>query len=255
MRATLTFEKATLGYRGEKVIEDLDLSFAPGQWTSLIGPNGAGKTTIIQSAAGLLPPLNGRIRLSGRDISEFSPRQRARHIALVRQGQEVLYPFSCLEMVIFGRYPHKSSYQKDLEVALQALATTNVLHLASRPITAVSGGERQRVFVARALAQEAEIILLDEPAAHLDPSQTQALFTHLRRIREEGKTIVCALHDLNAASVYSDQVVLLKRGKIIAQGPPEEVLNAKTLKLTFEIDFKVLCLPGSKRPLIIPLPS
>ncbi len=251
MKARLEFEDVNLGYRKKCVLRGISFSVYPGQWVSLVGANGAGKTTLLMAAAGLLEPQSGRIRLKETDIKNYSPRQRARHLALVRQAPEALYPFSCQEIVLFGRYPHGRS-ERDEDIVRRAMATTDVLHLASQPITAVSGGERQRVFLARALAQEAEIILLDEPAAHLDPAQAQGLFRHLKRLTEEGRSVLCALHDLNAVATFSSRVILLGEGRIIAQGPPLKTLTPENLRRVFGAEFSLYPLPEEGRALIVP---
>ena len=247
----LEAKEARFGWRGRTVVR-ASLSLKAGGWVSIIGPNGAGKSTLLHGLAGLIPLMAGRVTLLGEDLSKLKPRRRAQLVSLMRQIQSPVYPFTVYEIVLQGRYPHGKAPQ-DEEKALQALARVRAEHLAERPFSALSGGERQKVWLARLIAQETPILLLDEPAAHLDPAVKHEIYQVLKGLCREGRAVLCVLHDLSYASLLSDELILLKEGRVFAQGAPEEVLTPETLEALYGAPFTVLPHPETGKPL--PLPS
>ncbi len=243
--------EVTLGY-GKKEVVRFSLELRRGEWISLIGPNGAGKSTILYGLAGLMPLKSGEIWLANESFTRLSPRRRARKIALMRQIPATSYPFTAYEIVLQGRYPHGFS-QEDEKLAWEALERVGGLHLAASPFSSLSGGERQKVWLARAIAQQTPILLLDEPASHLDPAVSHEIYQLLKELCAEGKALLCVLHDLAYASLMSDRILLLKEGRVLAEGPPQEVLNPDLLEKLYGIPFSVVKHPDTGKPL--PFPS
>ncbi len=207
----------------------VSLQFEARSMTAIIGANGSGKSTLIRLLAGLLKPDAGEIRLEGKPLRQWEPRARARRIAYVPQSMMLSFPFPALDVVLSGRTPHVGSFRLEGEAdrakAREALETVGAAHLADRYVTALSGGERQMVMLARALAQEPELLLLDEPSASLDLKHRAALIRTLARLRAaNGLSVVMVTHDLPLTSAVFDRIVALRCGEIAAQGTPAEVL-------------------------------
>lgn len=225
----LAGESLRFGYGQQRVIHDVSLSVAAGEAVGIIGPNGSGKSTLLRLLSGALTPSAGRVAVQGRPLTEYTRTDLARRIAVVPQETVIELPFSVTEVVLMGRAPHLGSFAfesaQDLSTAHAAMARTGVLDLAERLILELSGGERQRVILARALAQAAPILLLDEPAAFLDIRHEVEIYDLLRDLQREGTTVVTVLHDLNLAALYCDRVLLLDRGRIVAAGPPADVIT------------------------------
>lgn len=231
----------------EWVLERLSFSIREGEFLGIIGPNGSGKTSLLNLLARLTDPQAGAIRLFGDPLAPLKQDAVARTVALVPQETSPTFPFSVMEMVLMGRYPHHRANhtlaalagtgwesQEDVEIAWSAMQDTNVAHLAQRSIDALSGGERQRVLIARALAQEPRVMLLDEPTAHLDLHHQVEMCRLLRQLHDDrGMTVVLVSHDLNLASQYCDQLLLLDHGSMAALGPPHEVLRAELLRSVY----------------------
>ncbi len=220
-------------YRAVPAIDAVSLAVARGEYVGIIGPNGSGKSTLLKLMSGYLSPRAGEVLLNGRPLPAYSRAALGREIAVVRQAEAVTFPFSVMELVLFGRSPYLSGFgfegDRDLEAARRALARTETSALARRPVTELSGGERQRVMLARALAQEPRILLLDEPAAFLDIRHAVEMYDLLGDLRGEGMTIVIVLHDLNIAALYCDRLLLLSGGRVARLGTPAEVLTYATL--------------------------
>lgn len=237
------------GYPDRKVLHGLHLTVGAGEFVGVLGPNGSGKTTLILALSGVLPVTAGRILLDGRPLAQIPHRERARRIAVVPQDVHVPYPFSCWDVVAMGRYPHQSrgGHETPVDEAAvrQAMERTDTLDLAERPITGVSGGERQRVFVAKALAQDTPVLLLDEAVSALDVHRKLQIFAVLKTLQEkEGRTIVAVLHDINTAAVFCRRLVFLKNGRIVADGPTAEVLRPDILEAVYETPASVYPVPG-----------
>jgi iron complex transport system ATP-binding protein len=215
----------------------LDLEVAPGELVGLLGPNGAGKSTLVRLLSGVLGPYRGSIRLAGAELAALSRREIARRVAVVPQETRSELPFSALEVVLLGRHPHLSglAFESDADLALAraALARLDAEHLAARALDELSAGERQRIVLARALAQETPLLLLDEPAAALDLAHQVRLFDLLRELGAEGRGVLAVLHDLNLAAEYCDRVVLLAGGRIAAAGETAATLTYPNLTRLF----------------------
>ena len=241
------------GYRGTPVFRDVSFAIGPGELVGLCGPNGAGKSTLLRLLLGLHTPSAGRVTLAGTPLGELSRRQVARHAALLPQDAPADVPLSVREAVSLGRMPHLGRLQPetaaDLEAVARALAATDMTALAERPITQLSGGERHRAHLARALAQEAPLLLLDEPIAGLDIAHQLAAMDLLRATAGAGRAVLGALHDLALAARRCDRILLLAGGALVADAPPAQVLTAQTLARVFGVRADVR-LDASGRPLL-----
>ncbi len=227
------------GYGAADVLQHVDLRIPEGEVAGVLGPNGSGKTTLLHVLAGILGPKEGQVLIAGRDIKDTSVRWRARQAASVAQNATVTFPFRCLSVVLMGRYSYLSKWggytADDFEVAMEAMESTGTLPLADRFISEVSGGEAQRVVIARALAQSPSILLLDEATSNLDVAGKIQVFDLLaHKNREEGTTIVCAMHDLNLASLYCDRLIFIKDGGIALDGPTHELFTSRNLSEIYE---------------------
>ena len=224
-------------------LRDLSLAVERGRFLGVIGPNGAGKSTFVRLALGLLTPSRGRVTLDGVDVTRIPRPEFARRVSAVTQEESLEFPFTALEVVLMGRIAHLGPLgferEADLVAARQAMAETGVLSLASRPLHALSGGERKRVLLARALAQAPEILILDEPANALDIHHQIAIFDLLRRRHAAGVTVVVVVHDLNLAAAYCEQLLLLTPGAPPLLGSVEEVLTYRRVRAAFGVDVYV----------------
>ena len=225
-------------FDGRTVLDALDFEVRTGVFFIIIGPNGSGKTTLLKLLAGLLPLKEGRVRLLSKSLAEYTAAGLARHIAYVPQSVPVEFPFTVTQVVLMGRSPHLGMLgfegEEDLRLAHEAMAITDVAHLAERRIDQLSGGERQRVFIARAICQQPQILLLDEPTAALDLSHQVRLMDLMERLKTEQRvTVVMVSHDLNTAAMYADQILLLSRGRIARSGSPDKVIDYDLLEQVY----------------------
>jgi iron complex transport system ATP-binding protein len=246
------------GYGKLEVVHGISLEVAAGEMLAIVGPNGAGKSTLLKVLAGTLRPSSGNVELMGRPLPSYQRRELARTIASVAQESAVAFSFTVLEVVLMGRAPHLGRLRfettPDLDAAHTALKQMGLLGLARRDIHELSGGERKRVFLARALAQEPRVLLLDEPTAFLDLKHIAEVFTLFRALRAERRAaIVVTLHDLNAAALYADRVLLLKDGEAVACGRPEEVFTVERLRKVYDIDVFVGRNPLTGSLMILPV--
>jgi iron complex transport system ATP-binding protein len=223
---------------GKTILRELDFEVGPGEWIGLLGPNGAGKTTLLKALAGLLP-CSGSLSLDGIGISDWKPRDLARRIAFVRQSHSLSFDFRVEELVLLGRSPHKSLLSlyetSDRERVIEALEMVDLSGFSDRVVLSLSGGELQRVFLAQALVQEADILLLDEPTTHLDVHHEFEFLQRIRRLVDSGRTIIGAFHNLEMASRFCDRLIVLKRGKIEADGRPGDVLSGELIAGVFQM--------------------
>jgi iron complex transport system ATP-binding protein len=230
-------------YGREPVLTDVSLTLQAGEMLGVIGPNGSGKSTLLRLLSGVLQADAGEVRVQGRPLGTYSRRALGQTIAVVPQDTLIEFPFSVTEVVLMGRSPHLGGFafegDRDLEVAKSAMQCTGVLALADRSIHELSGGERQRVILARALAQEAPILLLDEPGAFLDIRHAVEIYDLLHDLQQEGKSIITVLHDLNLAALYCDRVALLNAGRLYRLGTPAEVITYAALTEVYETEVYV----------------
>ncbi|MDD4767161.1 MAG: heme ABC transporter ATP-binding protein [Desulfotomaculaceae bacterium] len=243
-------------YGTVKVLNGLTFSVSSGSFTGIIGPNGSGKSTLLKSLSRVLKPVKGTVLLDEKDLYRMDTQEVAKKMAVVPQETAVNFSFTVKDIVIMGRSPHLGRFQsegeKDFAAARQAMVMTDTLHLADRQITAVSGGERQRVIIAKALTQEPEIILLDEPTSHLDINHQVEILSLLQQLnRENNLTIISVFHDLNQAAQYCDSIILMEKGAVFTVGKPAEVLTAGNIKEVYGANVLVRKHPATGRPSII----
>lgn len=243
------------GYFDKTVIKGVNFSVNKGDFIGVIGPNGAGKSTLIKTLSRTLKPFKGTIIHEEKDIYKISLNESARSIAVVPQDTLIAFEFTVWDIVMMGRLPHikrfKRETERDLKVVEKCLELTNTKELAGRLINELSAGERQRVIIAKALAQEPRLLILDEPTSHLDISHQIEIFDLLRGLSEnENLTVIAVLHDLNLASEYCNRLILMNEGKIFAQGKPDEVLRYKTIEEVYKTVVVVGASPVSKKPYI-----
>ncbi len=226
-----------------EVLHGIDLEAEPGQTLAIIGPNGAGKSTLLRTAAGILQPTRGTIRLGGKGLQEFKTRERAQQIGLVPQEHRIRYPFTVEEIVRMGRYAHRGplagARRDDHERVEAALEKTRIEHLRRRDASTLSGGERQRMMIARVLAQDPAVVLFDEPTASLDLAQAHHVQRLIHDLAEQGKTVVVVLHDLEQASRIAKQAVLLDHGQVIAHGDVQQVIAAEPIRQAYGVDVDI----------------
>ena len=253
MRIEVRGLHAQLG--GREVLRGVDLVAEPGELTAIVGPNGAGKSTLLRAIVGLVPPTSGTVGLEGRDAALWGRPDLARALGYLPQERSVHWPLQVRVVVGLGRLPHRSfgagESDRDRAAIAAALAAADVSHLANRSILELSGGERARVLLARALAQEPRALLADEPAAGLDPGHQLALFEHLSAIAATGRTVIVALHDLSLAARFCHNVVLVHEGRAFASGAPAEVLSKKHLAAVYGITAHYHTVDGV--PVVLPL--
>jgi iron complex transport system ATP-binding protein len=224
---------------GRPVVERAGLVLERGELVVLVGPNGAGKTTLMRALAGLLP-AEGRIEVAGRPLQEHAPRARARLLAYLPQGHVFHWPMPARAVVALGRHPHADPFTPlspaDQAAVSRALAATGAEALAARPVATLSGGERARIALARALATEAPVLLADEPTASLDPRHQLIVLDLLRRAAHRGGAVLAIIHDLTLAARFADRVVVMEGGRLVAQGPPAEALSRERIAAVFRVD-------------------
>jgi len=223
---------------GAPVVRDLSLNVKAGEFVGLIGPNGAGKSTLLRAIAGLVP-IGGTVSVAGDRLEGLKAAERALRLAYVPQEHEIAWPVPVETLVALGRTPHRSNFallsSSDRQVVADAMARMDVARFAKRPATALSGGEKARVLIARALAQDTPLILADEPAAGLDPAYQIALMRVFRDLAGEGRGVIASMHDLGLSARWCTRLVLLNGGKIVADGSPEEVLTPETLHAIYGV--------------------
>lgn len=244
-------------YGSLPAVRRVNFGIERGAFVGVLGPNGSGKSTLLSLLAGLLEPAQGRVYLEGKDLLRLPRKARAKKIAMVFQNFPDQLELPCHEIVMMGRFPHWRKWQKeslrDYQVVNRAMQQTATLHLAEQPFAQLSGGEKQRVMIARALAQEPELLLLDEPTSHLDILYQLEIMSILTQLREQGITILCVLHDPNLAAQFCNQALFMKEGKIFAFGKIEEVMKSSVLSELFGVKFLEETHPYTLRPFFIPL--
>jgi iron complex transport system ATP-binding protein len=237
-------EGLEFSYGQLKVLNGLDLSLAKGHFHGIVGPNGCGKTTLLNLLAGVQEPGAGKVFLEGSPISGLKRSELSRKAALMPQEFSVNFPYTVHEVVLMGRHPYiprfSSPNADDLQAVEWALQAMDMNGLAQKPVTELSGGEKQRAALARALAQDTPILLLDEPTSNLDVKHTRSVLTLMERlVKEKGRTVVAIMHDLNLAAAFCDQVVFMQKGRVVTQGPSSSVMNSGNIECVFGVKTKV----------------
>jgi iron complex transport system ATP-binding protein len=244
MKNIMKIENLSIAYGDKEILKNVSFSVSEGEFLGIIGPNGSGKSTLIKAITDLVDVKGGKITINGRDNREISKRDRARLIAVVPQEFSIDFEFNAFDIVMMGRNPHmygkKRAGENDLDIVKEAMIMTNTWQLKDRLFNELSGGEKQRVIIARAIAQQTRIILLDEPTAHLDIHHQLEILEMARMLKDKRNlTIIAVLHDINMAARFSDRLILLNDGKVIADDTPEEVIDEKYLSKVYKMEMIV----------------
>lgn len=257
MSEYLAAKELSFYYGSLPAVRRVSFEVERGDFVGVLGPNGSGKSTLLSLLAGLLEPAQGKVYLEGKDLLKLSRKARARKIGMVFQSFPEELDLPCQEVVMMGRFPHWRRWQKetpkDYQAVRRAMQQTTTLHLAEQPFTQLSGGEKQRVMIARALAQEPELLLLDEPTSHLDILYQLEIMAILTQLREQSITILCVLHDPNLAAQFCNKALFMKEGKIFAFGKIEEVMQSSILGELFGVELLEETHPYTLRPFFMPL--
>ncbi len=257
-KGIIRVEGISWSYDGVRGISDVSVEIRRGEILGIIGPNGSGKTTLLRCLAGLLKP-HGAIYIDGRNLSRINARELARILSYIPSEYEGQPSLTVYEVVSAGRTPHMRGVWwesgEDEAIIWESMSVMGVDEMAERRVGELSSGEKQKVRLARALAQQPKIILVDEPTSHLDPRNQIEIMKVLRLMTLKGASVIAVLHDLNLASLYSDRILVLKDGRVVACGKPSEILDEKLLREVFEIDVRILFDSRLGRPFIIPLPG
>lgn len=237
----------TVGYAQKEVVNAMDLQVCRGELLGIVGPNGAGKSTLVKTLCGQLPPLAGKLSLFGKSLTSFSKKELACRVAYLQQNMTIPFDYSVYELVMTGRYPYLSWWQRerqaDKRVAEASLAYTGVEDLAQRSVNQLSGGQRQRVLLARTLAQQTPLLLLDEPATGLDLVYQEELFHFCQQLCRAGKTVILVVHELSLAARFCSRLLLIGKGKLLADGDPQTVLTEANLTNVFDTPVTVCTNP------------
>lgn len=253
--SALKVKDISFRYGMDDVLKTISLNIGTGQLVSILGPNGSGKTTLLKNMCNILEPHEGEIDILDQSIEKYSYKELAKKVAVVHQSAEHDFEFSVEDVVLMGRYPYMKHFQNeganDYKIADEAMRKTSTEHLRHKSIKAISGGERQRVMIARALTQETDILMLDEPISHLDIKYQIEILKLCKKLNMEKQlTIVTTLHDINLASRFSDYIVLMKDGAIITYGKPEDVITIENITKVYELDVELIL--SHSYPMIIP---
>ncbi len=257
---SLQVQRAYFSYLDGLVLHNINLSIQAGEIVGLLGPNGSGKTTLIKLASGVLKPNQGELKLDGSSLSQLSRKSIARSVAVVPQQFNIPFAFTTTEVVMLGRTPFFRAFAEESEIDKQfvsnALELVGIGELKERRFDELSGGERQKVILAMALAQQPKLLLLDEPTVHLDITHQVEILELVRRLNiERGLTVIAAMHDLNLASLYFDRLILLKEGRVSADGTPAQVLTEDGIREVFSASVKVEPHPVTGVPHIVIMPK
>ncbi|MBU5269120.1 ABC transporter ATP-binding protein [Clostridium cochlearium] len=243
-------------YNEKHILKNINISFERNKFYSILGPNGSGKTTLLKNILKALPTTDKTIYIDAFDINNYKNKDLAKKMSSVPQNTNLEFDFTSFDVVLMGRSPHLKRFErennKDYEIVREAMEITNTWHLKDKYINQLSGGERQKVIIARALAQESSIILLDEPISNLDIQNQIEIMDTLKFLNRD-VTIISVLHDLNLAAQYSDYILLLKNGEIFFKGTPEKVLSVNNLKYVYDVNTYIIKNPVTGKPHIIPI--
>ncbi|WP_122605533.1 MULTISPECIES: Fe(3+) dicitrate ABC transporter ATP-binding protein FecE [Pseudomonas] len=251
----LQAQQLDIGYGATRIVQDLSFNPPPGKVTALIGPNGCGKSTLLKAFARILTPQAGSLSLDGKAYRDLSARDLARKVAFLPQVLPIPEGVSVRQLVAYGRSPHNSLWGRlsgaDQHSVEQALQRMELETLADRPLSDLSGGQRQRAWLAMILAQDAAIVLLDEPTTYLDISHQVELLDLMRALSAEGKTVITVLHDINQACRYADHLAVMQAGRLVASGTPGDVLNAELVCRVFDVQVQIMREPVAGTPMCI----
>lgn len=257
MNSVIQAKKLVFAYQEQTVLNELNMDVPRGAFTAIVGPNGCGKSTFVKQLIKSLKPQSGEIHLLGKPLASYSHKALGKLIAYVPQATQIGFDFTVEEVVMMGRYPHLKRFQseqpKDREIAVEAMKATGVWTLKDKPANALSGGEQQRVIVARALAQEPQILILDEPISHLDlPHQVELMALIRKMAQEKGITVLAIIHDLNLALDYSDYVIMMQKGQVLYSGVPAEIISEHTIRAIYGLEVCMIQNPVTGNPHVIP---
>lgn len=253
----LSAESIEVGYGAAPVVKGVDLALPPGRMTVIVGPNACGKSTLLRALARLRPASSGVAILDGTPVQRFGAKDFARRLALLPQAVPVPEGIAVADLVARGRFPHQGMLRQwsdaDEIAVRRAMAATATSGLADRPVDDLSGGQRQRVLLAMVLAQDTDLLLLDEPTTYLDVTHQIEVLELCAQLRREGRTVVAVLHDLQMAARYADHLVAMREGRLVAQGSPAEVVTPAFIEATFGLRARVIEDPETGGPLVVPL--
>ncbi|MEL5864304.1 ABC transporter ATP-binding protein [Clostridium cochlearium] len=254
--APIVLNNLNFAYNEKHILKNINISFERNKFYSILGPNGSGKTTLLKNILKALPTTDKTIYIDAFDINNYKNKDLAKKMSSVPQNTNLEFDFTSFDVVLMGRSPHLKRFEretnKDYEIVREAMEITNTWHLKDKYINQLSGGERQKVIIARALAQESSIILLDEPISNLDIQNQIEIMDTLKFLNRD-VTIISVLHDLNLAAQYSDYILLLKNGEIFFKGTPEKVLSVNNLKYVYDVNTYIIKNPVTGKPHIIPI--
>lgn len=252
----IVLNNLNFAYNEKHILKNINISFKKNKFYSILGPNGSGKTTLLKNILKALPTTDKTIYIDAFDINNYKNKDLAKKMSSVPQNTNLEFDFTSFDVVLMGRSPHLKRFEretnKDYEIVREAMEITNTWHLKDKYINQLSGGERQKVIIARALAQESSIILLDEPISNLDIQNQIEIMDTLKFLNRD-VTIISVLHDLNLAAQYSDYILLLKNGEIFSKGTPEKVLSVNNLKYVYDVNTYIIKNPVTGKPHIIPI--
>ncbi|MCI3935032.1 ABC transporter ATP-binding protein [Streptomyces sp. AN091965] len=256
MTARLTARDITLRYGDRVVSTRLSLDVPDGAFTAIVGPNACGKSTLLRALVRLLRPDSGHVELDGREVGGYAPKTLAKQLGFLPQDPLAPEDIKARQLVARGRFPHQSLLAlwspRDEEAVTAAMAAAGVADLADRPVQELSGGQRQRVWMAMVLAQETPYLLLDEPTSFLDITHQYQLLGLLARLRDEGRTVIAVLHDINQACRFADHLVAMKDGRVVAEGEPGAVVDAALIKDVFDLPSIIVPDPVTDTPMVVP---
>lgn len=245
----------SIGYDKKIIVNDITVEMPDGKITSLIGPNGSGKSTFLKALARILEPAQGDVYIDGENVQRLDTKTVAQKIASLSQTTTQVNGLTVEEIVAYGRFPYQKGFaglkEEDHQLIQWALEATNLTKLKQRTLLTLSGGQQQRVWIAMALAQDTDILILDEPITFLDPAHQLEILELLQEINHQGKTILMTIHDLNHASRFSDYLLGMKKGELIFQGTPKEIFTADKLLNLFDIQATFATLPNSDKPIVL----
>ncbi|PRQ10824.1 Fe(3+)-dicitrate ABC transporter ATP-binding protein [Corynebacterium sp. 13CS0277] len=253
---TIGARNITVGYGDREILHDISVELPEGEFTVIVGPNACGKSTLLKALCRMLPPTRGEVQLDGVNIHKQPPKEVAKKLSLLPQSPIAPDDITVYDLVSRGRYPHQSAFQHwsaaDEEAVQRALLQARVVELADRRVSELSGGQRQRVWIALVLAQDTPIVFLDEPTTYLDITHQVEVLNLARALQRSGRTVVAVLHELTLAFRYATHLIMMKDGRIVAEGAVEDVVTSELLKEVYALDCDIVPDPRTGRPIVIP---